>query len=264
MKRVLTIFLVIAILAAFSIPSVSQESPRQDSKATKENAEQKKQAPPPISIVEPSPAKDAKKKAKSNAETGGYKSEEWSLSDKIAIIASGVAFLQFIGIVLTVLVMMRNGRRELRAYVFIETAAVGYIKPKGAKRKILFADITVRNSGKTPAYFAVHWGNIAFMLNGTDDKLVLPQTLDMKSVTVIPPGGAISKTLKWNDGGVIPPQFIADYKKLANAIFVYGRLEYVDAFEKKRFTNYRLAIAGSWPPSPTVRLVFCDRGNETN
>jgi hypothetical protein len=42
------------------------------------------------------------------------------MSDKIAVIASAVAFLQFLAMIATVFVMRRTAQRQLRAYVHIE------------------------------------------------------------------------------------------------------------------------------------------------
>jgi hypothetical protein len=46
--------------------------------------------------------------------------DAWGLADKIAVIASIVAFLQFLVLVATWGVMVRHGRRQLRAYVFVD------------------------------------------------------------------------------------------------------------------------------------------------
>jgi hypothetical protein len=47
---------------------------------------------------------------------------DWGLSDKIAVIASVAAFLQFVVLFATVWVMIVNGRRQLRPYVVVQSA----------------------------------------------------------------------------------------------------------------------------------------------
>src|ERR1700740_1456294 len=48
----------------------------------------------------------------------------WGLREKIAVIATIVAFLQFAALVCTVCVMVSTGRRQLRAYVLPEAGAL--------------------------------------------------------------------------------------------------------------------------------------------
>jgi hypothetical protein len=57
--------------------------------------------------------------------------EGWNLSDKIAAIASVVAFLQFTALIATFWIMVRNGRRQLRAYVLPHDAGLyeGMMRP---------------------------------------------------------------------------------------------------------------------------------------
>jgi hypothetical protein len=48
------------------------------------------------------------------------------------------------------------------------------------------------------------------------------------------------------------------------AVYVWGRIEYKDAFGMDRFTNYRMKYSGLWPPVGSANLTFCDGGNETD
>ena len=50
--------------------------------------------------------------------------KSWGTSDKIAIIASIAGLLQVAALIVTVVIMIRNGRRQLEAYVLPENAGV--------------------------------------------------------------------------------------------------------------------------------------------
>jgi hypothetical protein len=75
--------------------------------------------------------------------------EGWSLSDRIAVIASIVAFLQFLALVATVFMMVRTARRQLRAYVLVSGSTVTNVAEGDG---IPQAQVVIKNFGQTPAY----------------------------------------------------------------------------------------------------------------
>ena len=96
-------------------------------------------------------------------------------SDKVAVGAVLFAALQFVALVATIVVMVRTGRRQLRAYVFSDTGDIinvakpmedvpdGKEPPKGALRWNNLGPVAVlrtRNTGQTPAYEMIHWAAI--------------------------------------------------------------------------------------------------------
>jgi hypothetical protein len=89
----------------------------------------------------------------------------WSLSDRIAGIASAAGFLQFVALVATIWVMVSNGRRQLRAYIFLDGGALADgmtlnpPRPEHANRPGWVA--VIKNSGQTPAYNVLTWAEIA-------------------------------------------------------------------------------------------------------
>ena len=46
-------------------------------------------------------------------------------------------------------------------------------------------------------------------------------------------------------------------------IYLYGRVEYEDAFKRRRFTNFRLGYSGEYPAPITACFNLCQKGNET-
>jgi hypothetical protein len=77
----------------------------------------------------------------------------WSLSDKIAVIASVVAFLQFLALMSTIRVMSRTGQRQLRAYIVADTVDVDITPINNTEGKVMVSvKIAIKNTGQTPAH----------------------------------------------------------------------------------------------------------------
>src|SRR6185437_1628821 len=70
------------------------------------------------------------------------------VGDKIAVIASVVAFLQFLALIATVFVMRGTARRQLRAYIVASAGKVQRID------KGFLLSATLKNTGQTPAFNA--------------------------------------------------------------------------------------------------------------
>src|SRR5260370_40088018 len=81
----------------------------------------------------------------------------WTSSDKIAVIASVVGFLQFLALMATYQIMRRNTQRQLRAYVGVVRGEL--INIDGDDQ--IEATVIVKNSGQTPAREVVMWGGMA-------------------------------------------------------------------------------------------------------
>jgi hypothetical protein len=194
-------------------------------------------------------------------------SHSWGLSDKIAVIASIVAFLQFVALVWTVMVMILNGRRQLRAYVAVDTVGIfeGNMVSPSQPARVNTPGIAmfIKNYGQTPAYKVVSMIRIA-VVAVTDEtlSLVLPAQLEQRFATTLSAGSTFNKAL-WFDRPLTPNE-IADIGTGVRAIYAYGRIEYVDAFKKHRVSNFRLHYTGQFPPLPNAVLSISDKGNEAN
>ena len=92
-------------------------------------------------------------------------------------------------------------------------------------------------------------------------KLAVPR-LEKGFPAPIGSGGATSKSIWY--GRAISQQEIQDIAAGTRAIFFYGRLEYRDAFNRKRFTNFRLQYQGQFPPAQGAVFSFCAEGNDAN
>ncbi len=169
-------------------------------------------------------------------------------------------------------------RKQLRAYVFIDTIdVVNIIAPppetilppgswiyQSALGPLAF--IAIKNSGQTPAYGVLNWGEICFrefpltsvLPYGDRNALSL-----IRTKLAIPPGGKTIKNIR------IPQPLsddeIAKLRAGTHAIYVYGDIVYKDIFGKKRFTNFRYFINGITGFTHQANAMSgCEEGNEAN
>jgi hypothetical protein len=210
---------------------------------------------------------NARHEPQANNEKGiGNPNKSWGLSDKIAAIAIVVGFLQFVALVWTVLVMIFNGRRQLRAYVLGENAGISegstVTPPNPAYANIPGVGMLIKNGGQTPAYHVISSMYIAVILVAQEDvALVVPPIPQQFSLTL--GSGSNFTKLLWFDRQLTAGE-IADIATGTRAIYLYGRIQYRDAFKKARYTNFRLRYTGQFPPPPNAMFWFCDKGNDAN
>lgn len=154
-------------------------------------------------------------------------------------------------------------RAQLRAYVFQEGAnlldATQLPVPGPANQP--WVELIIKNSGETPAYNVVHWGNVDVREASQEELLTIPP-LAVRSKLHLPPNGFATKGL-WLRRN-LSPQEVADIQTGARCVFLYGRITYTDAFGRKHFTNYRLRYSGRYPPHGHGTFNYCDEGNTTD
>lgn len=161
----------------------------------------------------------------------------WSLSDKIAVIASVVAFLQFIALMATVRVMRRTAQRQLRAYI-VATAADVDIRGPENEVSVSFG-ISIKNTGQTPAHelsvvsrtrllaYPIKMPFVFTLRTGNDPSrtvLGAGQDITSESPAEKPFTGDEMMRAKSPDGG---------YR-----IYCWGCVTYRDVFGCKHYTNF--------------------------
>src|SRR5207302_648432 len=80
--------------------------------------------------------------------------------------------------------------------------------------------------------------------------------------TTVGAGGVQPKQLRY--GRQMTAEEIADLAVGKQFIIVQGRIEYRDAFRRRRFTTFRLQYVGQWPPRQDIFLNFSETGNDAN
>jgi len=182
----------------------------------------------------------------------------------VGLFIAGVAG---IWVAISTLVHMReSSERQLQAYVLPENAAIvdgtTLNPPQPAQANVPGVGMLIKNFGQTPAYKVVSWAKIA-VIAVTDEStmLVVPPIPEQFSNT-LGPGGIFNKGV-WFDRPLAANE-IEDIATGARAIYLYGRIEYRDAFRKPRFSNFRLRYTGQFPPPPNAIFNFSERGNDAN
>jgi hypothetical protein len=125
--------------------------------------------------------------------------------------------------------------------------------------------LEIKNYGRTPAKRVLHVAEMQVALASREPSMNIATPLPVLSPSVVGPGGSITKNI-WLDRALSTPEK-AGIQSGLYAIFVFGRIEYMDAFGDKRWTTYRLKYSGSaWPPynGSVGSMNFCDDGNDTD
>jgi hypothetical protein len=161
--------------------------------------------------------------------------------------------------------MRESSERQLRAYVLPDNAGLFegsmMVPPQLARTNIPGVAMLVKNSGQTPAYKVISFAQIAVIAVANETTLIVPPIPQQFSLT-LGPGATFNKAF-WLDRALTPNE-IADIQTGVRAVYLYGRIDHRDAFEKPRFTNFRLRYFGAFPPPPNAILLFCETGNDAN
>ena len=188
---------------------------------------------------------------------GAKKPQEWTLSQKIAAYSVAASVLQFVALLITLAIIRHHGHRHLRAYVLVESAALG---DNGSGAPGWF--MTIKNYGQTPAYKVISRAEMAVIQNQRENESLSTPVVESQFPTTIGPQSGFNKTIVFDRS--ITPQEITDIANQSRGIYLYGRIEYIDAFKKKRFTNFRLRYTGQYPPPGPHIVNFSGSGNEAD
>jgi hypothetical protein len=155
-------------------------------------------------------------------------------------------------------------RRELRAYVFGAPKSLTDIDPnKNIRVTFLFM-----NGGKTPAYSCVQSGDIIFVDHPLPKNFPFPSLDEPKSKSTIHPNLPFEGTI------IAKNKFTrAQLEETLQApitggkrIYVFGRIDYVDAFKAKHWTTFCFSFAGHHDVFPLaqqgkwdeIKTIFSD------
>ncbi|MBV9567032.1 MAG: hypothetical protein JO172_02740 [Hyphomicrobiales bacterium] len=164
-------------------------------------------------------------------------SERWTtlvagLTVAILIFQSGVFGYQAIQLKKTVATMSDTAERQLRAYIGVLS---GVIQP-GIVDGIpgLLTRVEVKNFGQTPAYDFRSWIRV-LIDHPNATPFQFPDSLINHPRSLVSPQVSISI-----DAGFSPPNdLLSEIKSGAKKLFVWGRIEYRDAFGRPRFFVFR-------------------------
>jgi hypothetical protein len=163
--------------------------------------------------------------------------------------------------------MRESSETQLQAYVFVEGASIvdGSVAdpPQPEKVNTPFAAMLMKNFGQTPAYRVVSWAQLAVVpvVNNEEPMLMVPPLAE-RFTNTLGPSANFNKGI-WFDRSLGAGE-IADIVAGRRAIYLYGRIEYEDAFGMERFTTFRLHYTGQYPPPLNSILLFSESGNDAD
>jgi hypothetical protein len=225
-------------------------------------AREPRQASPDVSMPPVQPA-TAGGSAELSAKTDHFIG--WSRADSIAMAAMIAAIVQAIALIVTFYIMWTSSRRQLRAFVGPDTFDLmeGNMlnPPQPAHANEPGAVVRIKNFGPTVAYKVRIGTRLAVIEPINEHTLVLAPLVDGFHSVLGPT--VPSNSTAWLNRALTPGE-IADIQAGVKAIYLYGRVEYVDIFKKRRFTAFRLRYAGQFPPPAPVMMSFAAQGNDAN
>lgn len=188
-----------------------------------------------------------------------------ALADEIGIGVLAAGLIQAGALIWTILLARKTAQRQLRAYVGPDTADLvsGSVvnPPNPARADEPGAVLICKNTGQTPAYKVRIHAQVAVIEPKSESSLVVPQLQAGQYSTL--GTNVVSRNLPVL-GRNLTAQEIADIHKGVRAIYLYGRVEYLDTFNKRRFTAFRLFYTGAWPLTGPAGMTFAAQGNDAD
>jgi hypothetical protein len=175
-----------------------------------------------------------------NDETGQQNTEEVKTQRQMLIatwILAGAGILQFIILVGTFFIMRDTARRQLRAYVCIESGLVTFPQPNMPEVLIEY-----KNTGQTPAYNTNAWINLWFGPHPLKERIPSASKNLIKGNEVLATGR--KSTSAGSPKEPLPPHFLARLGTKEFTLYAYGEIRYRDVFRKERYTKYRFIHGG--------------------
>ena len=178
----------------------------------------------------------------------------------------------------TLVAMRESSERQLRAYMIVERGIVANVanplselgKKQETVAKIIqplagpVAQITIKNTGQTPAYDVVHWGNMKIREFPLASELPVMPPPPGRFWSVLGPSIAEVKTLRIK--APLTEVEIQGLRDSSMAIYCHGEIHYRDAFKKVHVTHYRVmycAVTGI-EIGTSEDLSICESGNEAD
>jgi hypothetical protein len=129
----------------------------------------------------------------------------------------------------------RTAERQLRAYVQIKDVLMSLMNTEYDPN----IDIVIKNFGQTPARQIVNTFNVKFAFQPRDEDFTL-DSATKGEVSDLAPGQRVNsqttiRVKKWNE---MKPALTV--RKMA--FYVFGRIDYIDAFNEPRWTEYRFRL----------------------
>jgi hypothetical protein len=130
-----------------------------------------------------------------------------------------------------------TAKRQLRAYVCMETANLGF-----PSKNWPVASVTFKNFGQTPAYEVQSWVSIKIDSHPPSIPFAIQKPGHPSPKSTLGPGAATQFSAPL--ARVLTDAEMAELGTAQLTIYVYGRFTYKDTFRQDRFTHWRLIAGG--------------------
>lgn len=149
----------------------------------------------------------------------------------------------------------KTARRQLRAYVFVGEAKFVTDEKVGS-----LAVLKIMNSGQTPAYKVVVLAGAKTFVGAEIRTFERLKRGAHTSQMDVPAGGVAQHEVKL--GEILNERGIEAIKSGVLELYLFGEVEYRDAFGKWQTTTFRFVMGGhhKWPRDD--RFVVCQEGNK--
>jgi hypothetical protein len=172
----------------------------------------------------------------SDSSTQKQRLDVWNVSDKIAAIAAGAAFLQFLALLATIRIMQKSAQRQLRAYVSGDPEFVVAFD-ESTPTSIRYA---IRNVGQTPALAMRQSAEIVLC------PFPLPTGYQFSPILSEPSPPIVLfpnvPVIGVKESRLFSTAEIADIRNRIVKIYIIGRIEYQDVFRKRHSTTFCAGI----------------------
>jgi hypothetical protein len=163
----------------------------------------------------------------------------WSLDDYIAAISAGAGLIQAVALFVTIRVLIKTARRQLRAYVAVERVHFSEVPGKPGDFTG-YIEIKIRNFGSTPARNVIMKTEkfIGIERNETDVFEITDEATNHPPTSISPNADFVA-LIAGSDTEIDNQQWWSTSRKDHKA-YVWGRIDFVDAFDIKQFTTFQL------------------------
>jgi hypothetical protein len=131
----------------------------------------------------------------------------------------------------------KTAERQLRAYVFVRPISTHFLYDGDSCRVTI--TYVAKNSGQTPAFQLLHFGEICNLMVPTVTRITTPPPTGPLSAVSLGPGAEIEGTV-W---GIMGIEKLKELGTSFKKIHVVGTAIYIDAFQKRRETQFCFYVA---------------------
>jgi hypothetical protein len=175
--------------------------------------------------------------------------------DRDDITAASTALLAIITALLVIVARRQytTSQSQLRVYVFLDNA---FISNLGDSWSIIYK---IKNYGSTPAHNVI-LTEAAEVVSWREELTEIPRPTTQVKLGSMAPNGDFFENEPVLSGRCSPSALIAKQK----AIYLVGKIEYVDAFKIKRWTNFQYYVGGDmgYPGDTKAEMYADDKGND--